>query len=71
MSYARGDVIWVEVEGTPGWWPARVHRVPPRVPEGQLAVSLFGSDERKEMVMGAIKQNELKLATSIIEDMYF
>ena len=49
MSYARGDVIWVEVEGKPGWWPARVHRVPPRVPEGQLAVSLFGSDERKEV----------------------
>jgi hypothetical protein len=30
-----------------------------------------GSDERKELVMDAIKQNELKLATSAIEDMYF
>ena len=30
-----------------------------------------GSDERKELVMDAIKQNELELATSTIEDMYF
>ena len=49
MSYTRGDVLWVEVESQPGWWPARVKKVPPRVPEGHLAIRFFGSREIKEV----------------------
>ncbi len=48
-GYACGEVIWVEVEGEPRWWPARVRRVPPRVPEGQLSIRFFGSGELREV----------------------
>lgn len=48
-SYTRGDVLWVEVKSQPGWWPARVKKVPPRVPEGHLAIRFFGSREIKEV----------------------
>jgi len=42
-------VCWVEVQDKVGWWPAQVISVPPRVPEGQLRVRLFGNGEEKEI----------------------
>ena len=45
----RGMVCWVEVQDKVGWWPAQVISVPPRVPEGQLRVRLFGNGEEKEI----------------------